>query len=124
TLLGGKFSSAEIEQQVQQSAKFLEMIGAMRATGAMDTTGKREFTEEDRRRMEGYFNRVTQITAATGGRVTPSEMLALAQTGGTAVQGLTVEGLTSLISPMTEMGGSRTGTALQSLFQQVVAGHI
>ncbi len=74
--------------------------------------------------MEAYFNRATQITAATSGRVTPAELYQLAQTGGTAAQGLTLEGLTSLVSPISEMGGSRTGTALQTLFQNVVAGRV
>jgi hypothetical protein len=108
TLLGDKFSPEEIESQIQGGMKFLEMIGAV----------------SDRSKMEAYFNRVQQITTATGGRVTPDEMLAMAKTGGTAVQGLSLEGLTSLTLPIQEMGGSRTGTALQTLFQNIIAGHI
>jgi hypothetical protein len=124
TLLGDKFSSGEIEQQIQQGFRFLEMVNAVRATGNLDAYGKRMFTAEDRQRMETYFNRVAQITAATGGRVTPAELLQMAQTGGTATQGLTLAGLTNLTAVVTEMGGSRTGTALQTLFQQVIAGRI
>jgi len=124
SLFGDKFSSQEIEGQIQSGFKALEMLGATRATGQMNAEGKHQFTESDRSRMEAYFNREAQISAMTGGRVTPAEMLQMARTGGTAVQGLSIGGLTNLTSPLTELGGSRTGTALQSLFQNVVAGHI
>jgi hypothetical protein len=124
TLLGDKFSPEQIEGQIQQGLKMLEMIGAVRATGPLDEHGKKQFMPADRERMERYFARVTQMTAATGGRVTPAELYAMAQTGGTAVQGLSLEGLTALSGAVTEMGGSRTGTALQSLFQQIVAGRV
>jgi hypothetical protein len=122
TLYGDKFSPEQIEKNIQGSFKFLEMIGAMRATGAPDALGKRAYTDEDRKRTEAYFNRMTQMSAAMGGRVTPTEMLAMAKTGGTALQGLTVEGLTHLTGPIQEISGTRTGTALQSMFQAVVGG--
>lgn len=108
TMLGDKFSSAQIEEQIQGGFRFLEMINAV----------------GDKEKMNAYFNRLQQITAATGGRVTPQEMLQMAQTGGTALQGISLEGLTALTLPTIEMGGSRTGSALQTLFQQVVAGRI
>ncbi|MFL6231367.1 MAG: hypothetical protein ACJ741_21545, partial [Pyrinomonadaceae bacterium] len=122
TLFGGKFSKEEVDAQIQSGFKFLEMVGAVRATGAMDEHGKRAFTHDDQSRMEEYFNRVSQITTATGGRVTPAEMLAMARTGGMSLQGLTTEGLAHLVAPMTELGGSRTGTALQAMYQAMVGG--
>ncbi|HYX72425.1 MAG TPA: hypothetical protein VE732_06620 [Nitrososphaera sp.] len=125
TMFGDKFDAGALEQNIQSGFKFLEMIGAVRATGPTDAaTGKHAFTDEDRRRMEEFFSRTAQMTAASGGRVTPADMFQMAQTGGTAMQGLTLEGLTHLQSPLTEMGGSRTGTALQTLFQNVVAGRM
>lgn len=124
SLFGDKFSSQEIEGQIQSGFKALEMLGATRATGAINAEGKHQFTESDRTRMESYFNREAQITSMTGGRVTPAELLAMAKTGGTAVQGLSIGGLTNLVSSITEMGGSRTGTALATLFQNIVGGHM
>ncbi len=124
SLFGDKFSSQEIEGQIQSGFKALEMLGATRATGAMNAEGKHQFTESDRTRMESYFNREAQITSMTGGRVTPAELLQMAKTGGTAVQGLSIGGLTNLVSSITEMGGSRTGTALATLFQNIVGGHM
>jgi hypothetical protein len=125
TMHGDKYSHEQLETQIQNAFKFLEMIGAVRATGDLDPhTGKREFSEADRSKMEEYFSRQTQIMASTGGRVTPSEMLQMAKTGGTALQGMSIAGLTHLEMPMQEMGGSRTGTALQTLFQQVVGGRM
>ncbi len=124
SLFGDKFSPQEIEGQIQSGFKALEMLGATRATGAINAEGKHQFTESDRTRMESYFNREAQITSMTGGRVTPAEMLQMAKTGGTAVQGLSIGGLTNLVSSITELGGSRTGTALSTLFQNVVGGHM
>lgn len=124
SLFGDKFSSQEIEGQIQSGFKALEMLGATRATGQMNAEGKHQFTESDRTRMESYFNREAQITSMTGGRVTPAELLAMAKTGGTAVQGLSLEGLTNLVSSITEISGTRTGTALSTLFQNVVGGHM
>lgn len=124
TLYGDKFSSEQIESNIQSSFKFLEMIGAMRATGAPDARGKRAYTDEDRTRAEAYFNRSTQITAAMGGRVTPAEMLAMAKTGGVALQGLTLEGLTHLTGPIQEMSGGRVGTSLQSIYGAVIGGQM
>lgn len=124
SLFGDKFSSQEIEGQIQSGFKALEMLGATRATGAINAEGKHQFTESDRTRMESYFNREAQISAMTGGRVTPAELLAMAKTGGTAVQGLSIGGLTNLVSSITEISGTRTGTALSTLFQNVVGGHM
>lgn len=124
SLFGDKFSSQEIEGQIQSGFKALEMLGATRATGAINAEGKHQFTDSDRSRMESYFNREAQITSMTGGRVTPAELLQMAKTGGTAVQGLSIGGLTNLVSSITEMGGSRTGTALATLFQNIVGGHM
>jgi hypothetical protein len=124
TYFSDKFSPEEIEGNIRSGFKFLEMVGAIRATGEQGPEGKRTFTTEDHHRMEEYFNRAAQMTAATGGRVTPNELLQMAQTGGTALQGLSLRGLTNLSGVVNEISGTRTGTALQTLFQQVVAGRI
>ena len=124
SLFSDKFSKEEIEQQIQSGFKFLEMVRAIKASGGLDAAGSRVFLPQDQTRMEEYFSRVSQITAATGGRVSPTDLLQMAKTGGTALQGLSVEGLTNLTGTAQELGGNRTGTALQTLFQQVIAGRI
>ena len=124
SLFSDKFSKEEVESQIQSGFKFLEMIGAIRASGGLDAMGKRIFLPQDHTHMEEYFNRVAQMTAASGGRVNPGELLQAAKTGGTALQGLSLEGLTHLYGTVQELGGARTGTALQTLFQQVIAGRI
>ncbi|MGH9764637.1 MAG: hypothetical protein ACREAC_27695, partial [Blastocatellia bacterium] len=107
TLFGDKFSSEQIEQQVQGGMKALEMMGSV-AKGVDE--------------VEKRFNVMAQMTSATGGRVTPSMMLSFAKQAGPAAQGLSIEGLRSLSAPIQELGAEKTGTALMSMYKAIVTG--
>lgn len=107
TLFGDKFNSQQIEEQIQNAFKYLEVTGAV-AKG-----------EEE---MNRRFNAMAQITAATGGRVTPADMLQVARRGGPAVQGLSVQGMRNLATLVPELGGEGAGTALMSMYQALIGG--
>jgi hypothetical protein len=106
-LFGNKFSKEQIEEQIQNGMKFLEVTGAV-------AQGQAE--------MERRFNVMAQITAASGGRVTPADMLQMARRAGPAAQGLNNEGLRNVSTLIQELGGEGTGTALMSMYQAMVGG--
>ena len=107
TLFGEKFSSNQIEEQIQNAFKFLEVTGKV---------------AKGREEMEKGFNVMTQMTSATGGRVTPSEMLLMARRGGSSLRNVSPEGLRNLSAPIQELGGSGTGVAMMTLRQALVGG--
>lgn len=107
TLFGDKFSSSQIEEQIQNAAKFLEVTGKI---------------AKGREEMERSFNVLTKITNATGGRVTPSEMLLMGRRAGASGRNLTPQGLMNLSAVIQEMGGDKTGTSLMSMYQALVGG--
>ncbi len=106
-LYGDKFSNEQIEEQVQNAAKYLEMTGKV---------------SKGREAMEHSLNVMTQIGTATGGRVNPQEMLLMARRGGASVRGLSDEGLRHLIAPIQELGGSGLGTSMMAVYRTLVQG--
>jgi hypothetical protein len=76
----------------------------------------------DLNKLTSFLDLVTKVSAATHGMVGPSTWLALAQQGGPAMSGMTDEGLMSMAMVAQSMGGFRAGTALTSLYQQMVGG--
>ncbi len=106
-IYGDKFSNEQIEEQIQNAFKYLEMTGKV---------------SKGREAMESSLNTLTQISTATGGRVNPEEMLLMARRGGASVRGLSDAGLRSLIAPLQEFGGSGLGTSLMSLYGTLVQG--
>lgn len=117
TLYGDKYGPEEISRQISNTFKSLELLGVDRPTGPGG-----EFTDKDRARMESYFSRIAQATAATGGDINPAEFRAFAKYGRTAVMGLSPEGLARLLPLVQQLGGSQTGTALMSLSQNLIGG--
>ena len=107
TLFGDKFSDSEIEEQIQNAYKFLEVTGKV-AKGSEE--------------MNKGFNALTQMSTATGGRVMPSELLLMGRRAGASARNLSPEGLRNLSAPVQELGGSGTGVALMSMFQGLVGG--
>jgi hypothetical protein len=99
TLFGDKFTPQQLEEQIQNAMKYLEVTGAVAQRQA---------------EMERRFNAMAQITAATGGRVTPADMLQAARRGGPAAQGLSLQGMRNMATLIPELGGEGTGTALMS----------
>lgn len=107
TLFGDKFSHQQIEEQVQNAFKFLEVTGKV-------VKGREE--------MERSFNVMAQMTAATGGRVTPAELLLMARRAGPSLQNLNEGGLRNMSAVVQELGGSGAGTSLMSAYQALVGG--
>jgi hypothetical protein len=106
-LYSDRFSNEEIETQVQNAMKFLEVSGKV-------ARGRGE--------MERSFNVMAQMTAATAGRVNPEMMLQMARRGGPSVQGLSPEGLRNLSSSIQELNPEGTGVALFSTYRALVNG--
>ncbi len=107
SIYGDKFSNEQIEEQIQNAFKYLEMTGKV---------------SKGREELERSLNVMTQIGTATGGRVNPAEMLLMARRGGASVRGLSDQGLRHLIAPMQELGGSGLGTSMMSVYQSLVGG--
>lgn len=63
-----------------------------------------------------------KMVTGSGGAVKFNVLEQLAKTGGTAFKTQSDEGLLMLASIMQEQGGPRTGTALMSLYQNLIAG--
>lgn len=101
---GGNF-----EQMFQAAIKTTELRGALvnRDTGAIDV-----------QKFSGVMNMMVQAYVASGGLVKPQDYLAAIKTGGVSTKLMNDEmffyGLGHFIQ---ESGGSRTGTASMSLFQ-------
>lgn len=107
TLFGDKFGDSEIEGQIQNAYKFLEVTGKV-AKGSEE--------------MNKAFNAMTQMSTATGGRVMPSEMLLMGRRAGASARNLSPEGLRNLSAPIQELGGSGLGVALMTMYQALVGG--
>ncbi|WP_294637433.1 hypothetical protein [uncultured Aquabacterium sp.] len=63
-----------------------------------------------------------RMVTGSGGALQFNDLEQFAKTGGTAFKTLSDEGLINLASAMQEMGGSRTGTSLMTMYQNLVAG--
>ncbi|HEY9286246.1 MAG TPA: hypothetical protein VIP46_22535 [Pyrinomonadaceae bacterium] len=119
TLYGDTYSPADINRQISNTFKSLELLGVDRPTGPGGA-----FTDQDRARMESYFNQVAKAMAATGGDINPSEFRAFAKYGGNAAMGLTPEGMAKMLPLVQQIGGARLGTSLTSLNQNLVLGQM
>jgi hypothetical protein len=107
SLFGDKFSKEQIESQIQAGYKYLEMTGAV-------AKGQHE--------VDTRFNALAQVTAGTGGRVTPMDMLVMARRAGPSAQGLSLQGMRNIAALIPELGAEGAGTALMSMYQATVGG--
>ena len=101
---------AGAEKQFMDIVKLMEMRGLMR-----------NFTPE---KMESMGDLFVKNYVASGGMVKPSDFLAMMKTGGTAAKGVDDDFMFALGHIMQEKGGSRSGTALMSTYQGMVAGRM
>jgi hypothetical protein len=122
-LYGEQFSQADITRQIGNTFKALELLGVDKPTGK-DAQGREVFTATDQQRMERYFNIIAQATTATGGEVNPSEFRNFAKYSRMAGQDLTPEGMMKLLPLIQQMGGSSTGTAMMTLYRNMIGGVI
>jgi hypothetical protein len=79
-------------------------------------------TKLDPERMTAFLNLASKVALATHGKVGPEQWLGLAQQGGPALSSMSDEGLMSMAMAAQAMGGMRAGTAMTSLYQQMVGG--
>lgn len=89
-----------------------------------DAQGRELFTATDQQRMERYFNVIAQATTATGGEINPDEFRAFAKYSRMAGQDMTPEGLMKLLPLIQQLGGSQTGTAMMTLYRNMIGGVI
>jgi len=106
----GEGHGANAERQFNDIVKVMEMRGLMR-----------NFSEE---RMMSMADLFTKSFVASGGMVKPSDFLAMMKTGGTAAKSVGDDFMFALGHIMQEKGGSRSGTALMSTYQNLVAGRM
>jgi hypothetical protein len=76
----------------------------------------------DLEKFKKFLDLTAKISAVTGGQVTGSTWRQIATTGGASVMGMDEKSLGTLAILSQYMGGSRTGTAMMSLQQQMAGG--
>ena len=76
----------------------------------------------DPSRLTNYLGLLERAEVATHGKVNEQQMLNFAQTGGMAAKNMNSTGLLQMIPVINELGGFRAGTALQSMYANVVSG--
>lgn len=106
----GEGHGEKAEKQFQDVIKVMEMRGLMR-----------NFSEDKLHAMADLF---VKNYVASGGQVKPSDFLAMMKTGGTAAKTVDQDFMFALGHIMQEKGGSRSGTALMSMYQNMVAGRM
>ncbi len=106
---GEQFGAEGANRQLLSSYKALEYMGA---------------TQRGEAEMDKTLQELVRITASTGGRVTPDEVLTMLRRGKVATRGLSAEGLRNVSSLIEDYGAPTTGTALMSLYQTLVAGQM
>jgi hypothetical protein len=118
-LYGDRYSPAELGRQVQNNFKSMELLGVDRPTGPGGT-----FTNEDRARMENYFDLFARAQATTGGDINPAEIKAFTKYARMSALGITPEGMVKLTPLISQMGGAQLGTALMTLSQNLAGGQM
>lgn len=76
----------------------------------------------DPTKVAAALNLAQQAYSATSGRIQPSELLNMSKMATTAGYKLTDAGLLQLIPTLQELGGFRTGTGFQQLFNRLAGG--
>ena len=104
-LFSGKVGALD-EGSVRAVMRFNDMRGL--------TNNKEEF-------MRG-LDLAQRMVTGSGGALKFTDLEAMAKTGGAAFKGLSDQGIMNLATLAQEQGGSRTGTALMSLYQNLIAG--
>lgn len=107
-LAGGPEARAEAIKQFTTTAKALELLGK----------------DQDMGEMQKYMNIVAQAGLATGGDINANEFRAFAKYANIAAPGMTPEGLRKYLPLLSQMGGARSGTALMTLYSNMVGGRI
>jgi hypothetical protein len=98
----------------ENERKFMDMLKVIELRGG--TASPKQFREQ--------ANMVQKVTAATGGRVGPSEWLNFIKTGGVAAKGMDDKSFYYQMEPLVqELGGHRAGTALMSGYSNLYQGH-
>ncbi|MBK4739209.1 phage tail tape measure protein [Noviherbaspirillum pedocola] len=97
----------------QSERMFMDLIKTGELRGAL----------KDMDKFKAVANLATQAYVASGGQVKPGDFLQMIKTGGTAAKTMNDQAFWfSSLHTMQEMGGSRTGTALMSAYQNLVMG--
>lgn len=104
-LFGGKIGSVD-EGAARSVMRFNDMRGK--------TNNAQEF-------LSG-LDLAQRMVTGSGGALTFGDLEQMAKTGGAAFKGLSDKGIMNLATLAQEQGGARTGTALMSLYQNLIAG--
>lgn len=94
-----KFTPEQINEQVLQGYKFVELTGATK----------------DRAMMEDRFNVLSKVVSSTGGEVTMAKFLGLGKQASPIMQTITSKGVMNTAAAIDTFGGERVGTALSAL---------
>lgn len=104
-LFGGKIGSID-EGAARAVMRFNDMRGK--------TNNAKEF-------LAG-LDLAQRMVTGSGGALKFGDLEQFAKTGGAAFKGLSDQGIMNMATLMQEQGGARTGTALMSLYQNLIAG--
>lgn len=104
-LFGGKIGAID-EGAARSVMRFNDMRGL--------TNSKEDF-------LRG-LDLAQRMVTGSGGAIGFGDLEQFAKTGGAAFKGLSDQGIMNMATLMQEQGGARTGTALMSLYQNLIAG--
>lgn len=104
-LFGGKIGSID-EGAARSVMRFNDMRGK--------TNNAKEF-------LSG-LDLAQRMVTGSGGALSFGDLEQMAKTGGAAFKGLSDQGIMNLATLAQEQGGARTGTAMMSLYQNLIAG--
>lgn len=105
TLFGGKIGKID-EGSARSIMRFADMIG---------------MTNDPQSLMKALDIAQRAVTSS-GGAMKFSDMEAVAKYGGVSAKAMSGDGWYNMFSVMQEMGGARTGTAMQSMYSNLISG--
>jgi len=129
----GMFGSLDVAKQVAptiaalnaaNSGLFGGKIGAIdegAARSVMRFNDMRGLTNNKEDFLRG-LDLAQRMVTGSGGAIDFGDLEQFAKTGGAAFKGLSDQGIMNMATLMQEQGGARTGTAVMSLYQNLIAG--
>ncbi|HEY8005700.1 MAG TPA: hypothetical protein VIE66_02585 [Methylocella sp.] len=113
-VLGGQSGNYEkLSDQIFTMVKAGDLMGKM-----VDSTTHKV----DPEKLQRFLDLGVQVINATHGKVSAQTWFQMAQQGGPALSNMSDEGLKAMAMAAQAMGGFRSGTAMTSLYQQMIGG--
>lgn len=138
-LMNTMSESVGIFGSFQEAQKYVPQIAALNVAnsaifhgkiGAIDEGGTRALMKfidrrggtRDQASFDRNLNLAERVVTGSGGFIQFRDLAQFSQQGGVAFRGLSDQGLTNMALLLQEQGGARAGTAMMSIYQNLVAG--